>query len=189
MDNRPPKDRSLFHKNMYEVIRYRTLYDTRTPDEMHAERVERRLAKMQAEKDRAEYERKQAELNKDKDPTLGQLLLTFAVYFFAFLGFVLIISAIVEGEEERKSHTAYPSHYNYTTVGTTTTYRTTTQKTTTTQTSTRRKSTTRKKTSTKKDKYNVYDYADPEDFYEDNYDDFWDYEDAEDYYREKWKQK
>lgn len=68
------------------------------------------------------------------------------------------------------------------------TVETTTPQTTTQQTTTRRK-TTRKKASTKKDKYNVYDYADPEDFYEDNYDDFWDYEDAEDYYREKWKQK
>ena len=47
MDNRPPKDRNLFQKNMYDVVRYRTLYDTRTPDDMHAERVERRLAKMQ----------------------------------------------------------------------------------------------------------------------------------------------
>lgn len=32
------------------------------------------------------------------------------------------------------------------------------------------------------DPYNVYDYSDPEEFYEDNYDDFWDYEEAEDYY-------
>ena len=30
--------------------------------------------------------------------------------------------------------------------------------------------------------YNVNDYSDPEDFYDDNYDDFWDYEEAEDYY-------
>lgn len=36
----------------------------------------------------------------------------------------------------------------------------------------------------KSDPYNVYDYSDPEDFYEDNYDDFWDFEDAEDYYNE-----
>lgn len=28
------------------------------------------------------------------------------------------------------------------------------------------------------------DYSDPEDFYDDNYDDFFDYEDAEDYYHE-----
>lgn len=32
--------------------------------------------------------------------------------------------------------------------------------------------------------YNAKDYYDPEDFYEDNYDDFWDYEEAEDYYYE-----
>mgnify|MGYP003302042220 CR=1 FL=1 len=36
----------------------------------------------------------------------------------------------------------------------------------------------------KSDPYNVYDYSDPEDFYDDNYDDFWDYEDAEDYFNE-----
>lgn len=34
------------------------------------------------------------------------------------------------------------------------------------------------------DPYNAKDYYDPEDFYEDNYDDFWDYEEAEDYYYE-----
>ena len=39
-----------------------------------------------------------------------------------------------------------------------------------------------KKKSEKEDPYNVNDYSDPEDFYDDNYDDFWDYEDAEDYY-------
>ena len=33
-----------------------------------------------------------------------------------------------------------------------------------------------------KDPYNAKDYRDPEDFYEDYYDDFYDYEDAEDYY-------
>ena len=32
--------------------------------------------------------------------------------------------------------------------------------------------------------YNVYDYSDPEDFYEDNYDDLLAFEDAEDYYNE-----
>lgn len=37
------------------------------------------------------------------------------------------------------------------------------------------------------DPYDVYDYWDPEDFYEDNYDDFYDYEDAEDYYYEAWE--
>ena len=36
------------------------------------------------------------------------------------------------------------------------------------------------------DEYNVYDYDDPEDFYEDNYDDFYDFEDAEDYFDEAW---
>lgn len=42
---------------------------------------------------------------------------------------------------------------------------------------------TKPKSSTKKeDPYNVNDYNDPEDFYDDNYDDFWDYEEAEDYY-------
>lgn len=34
------------------------------------------------------------------------------------------------------------------------------------------------------DSYNVNDYYDAEDFYEDYYDDFYDYEDAEDYYNE-----
>ena len=57
MDNKSPKDRNLFHKNMYDVVRFRTLYDGKTPDDLHAERVERRLAKMQAEKDKAEYEK------------------------------------------------------------------------------------------------------------------------------------
>ena len=42
------------------------------------------------------------------------------------------------------------------------------------------------KNKAKYDEYNVYDYYDPEDFYEDNYDDFYDYEDAEDYYNEAW---
>ena len=45
----------------------------------------------------------------------------------------------------------------------------------------------KKSSSSKKsysDPYNVNDYSDPEDFYDDNYDDFWDYEDAEDYYNE-----
>ncbi len=64
---------------------------------------------------------------------------------------------------------------------------TTPQTTTTKKTTTFKRITTRRKTTTKKDKYNVYDYNDPEDFYEDNYDDFWDYEDAEDYYRQKHK--
>ena len=43
----------------------------------------------------------------------------------------------------------------------------------------------KKKSSTKKsydDPYDVNDYSSPEDFYDDNYDDFWDYEEAEDYY-------
>lgn len=40
------------------------------------------------------------------------------------------------------------------------------------------------KTYQDEDPYNASDYSDPEDFYEDNYDDFWDYEDAEDYWNE-----
>lgn len=32
--------------------------------------------------------------------------------------------------------------------------------------------------------YDAHDYDDPEDLYEDNYDDFYDYEDAEDYWEE-----
>lgn len=32
------------------------------------------------------------------------------------------------------------------------------------------------------DPYHASNYSDPEDFYEDNYDDFWDFEDAEDYW-------
>lgn len=39
-----------------------------------------------------------------------------------------------------------------------------------------------KKRNKNSDPYNVNDYSDPEDFYDDNYDDFWDYEEAEDYY-------
>ena len=38
----------------------------------------------------------------------------------------------------------------------------------------------------KEDPYNVYDYSDAEDFYDDNYDDFWDYEEAEDYFDDAW---
>lgn len=40
------------------------------------------------------------------------------------------------------------------------------------------------KKSSKNDEYNAKDYVDPEDFYDDHYDDFFDYEDAEDYYYE-----
>lgn len=50
---------------------------------------------------------------------------------------------------------------------------------------TRPKTTTKSSSSKKKsDPYDVYDYSDPEDFYDENYDDFWDYEDAEDYFNE-----
>lgn len=186
MDNKSPKDRNLFQKNMYDVVRFRTLYDGKTPDDLHAERVERRLAKMQAEKDKAEYEKKQAEPNKDREPTLGEFIYKFIVLFIAFIGLMLIISAIANGAEARNDHTTYPSTYNYRTTAATTRYQTTTAaQTTAKKTTTYKKVTTKKKTTTKKDKYNVYDYKDPEDFYEDNYDDFWDYEDAEDYYREK----
>lgn len=48
-----------------------------------------------------------------------------------------------------------------------------------------RSSSSSKSSSSKKkveDEYNVNDYSDPEDFYDDNYDDFWDYDEAEDYY-------
>ena len=40
--------------------------------------------------------------------------------------------------------------------------------------------------STENDPYSVYDYSDPEDFYEDNCENFYDYEDAEDYYDNAW---
>ena len=185
MDNKSPKDRDLFHKNTYDVIRYRTLYDGKTPEDLQAERTERKLAKMQAEKDRAEYEKNQAELNKDSEITMGRIVFIIAVLFVAFLGLMLIISVIAKGAEERRSHTTYPSTYNYKTTTATTPYQTTTAaQTTTKKTTTYKKVTTKKKATTKKDKYNVYDYKNPEDFYEDNYDDFWDYEDAEDYFRE-----
>ena len=46
--------------------------------------------------------------------------------------------------------------------------------------SSNRKSTTNKKSSS--DPYQAKDYAHPDDFYYDYYDDFWDYEDAEDYW-------
>lgn len=50
---------------------------------------------------------------------------------------------------------------------------------------TRSKTTTKSRTSSKReDPYHVNDYSDPENFYDDNYDDFFDYEDAEDYYHE-----
>ena len=188
MDNKSPKDRNLFHKNMNDVVRYRLLYDGKTSDDLHAESVERRLAKMQEKKDKEEYDKKQAELNKDREPALGEFIFKFAVIFFAFIGLILIISAIAKGAQEENNHTTYPSTYKYRTTIATTTYRTTTAAQTTTKLTTYKKSSSRKKTTTKKDKYNVYDYKDPEDFYEDNYDDFWDYEDAEDYYREKTKQ-
>lgn len=48
-----------------------------------------------------------------------------------------------------------------------------------------RSSSSSKSSSSKKkveDEYNVNDYSAPEDFYDDNYDDFWDYDEAEDYY-------
>ena len=41
-----------------------------------------------------------------------------------------------------------------------------------------------RRTTQKSDAYDVNDYAHPDDFYYDHYDDFWDYEDAEDYYYE-----
>lgn len=66
-----------------------------------------------------------------------------------------------------------------------TTASTTSPSTTKQYAATTRKSTATKKSTTKYDEFNVYDYDDPEDFYEDNYDDFWEYEDAEDYYNEK----
>ena len=56
---------------------------------------------------------------------------------------------------------------------------TTTKKNTTTKKST---TTTKKSSSESSDRLNAKDYRDPEDFYDDNYDDFFDYEDAEDYY-------
>ncbi len=75
-----------------------------------------------------------------------------------------------------RSHNNYYTP-TYTTVTTprpvtTTSYRVTTRKVT--------KTTTTRKT----DEYDVQDYDDPEDFYEDHYDDFFDYEDAEDYWEE-----
>lgn len=41
-------------------------------------------------------------------------------------------------------------------------------------------------TARQKDEYDAHEYADPEDFYEDHYDDFWDYEDAEDYWEDNY---
>lgn len=38
----------------------------------------------------------------------------------------------------------------------------------------------------KSDRYDVYDYRHPEDFYDDNYDDFESYEDAETYFEDAW---
>ncbi len=51
-------------------------------------------------------------------------------------------------------------------------------------TTTKRTTTKKKTTATKKDPYDVNDYANEEDFYDDHYDDFFDYYEAEDYFRE-----
>ena len=44
----------------------------------------------------------------------------------------------------------------------------------------------KKQKTQKSNPYDVYDYSNAEDFYDDNYDDFWNYEEAEDYYNEAW---
>ena len=61
---------------------------------------------------------------------------------------------------------------------------TTTRPATTTAGKVTTRKTTKKTTTRKADEYGAHDYDDPEDFYEDHYDDFWDYEDAEDYWEE-----
>lgn len=182
MDNKSPKDRNLFHKNMYDVVKYRTLFENKTPDDMQAERVERRLAKMQAEKDRAEYEKKQAE-QADRKRLIIAIVIAIICMFFIIIKYV---SATSEKEKNKTYTVRTATTRNYGAAYTTRrTYATTSR--TTRKAATSKKTTTRKKTTTKKDKYNVYDYNDPEDFYDDNRDDFWDYEDAEDYYNQKHK--
>ena len=120
-----------------------------------------------------------------------KIYIIIAVAAFAV---IIVFSVLREGARQK-----YEKKYSLTTTQTTAdttspttaathsaALKTTSQTATETEkTTTYKKSSARKKTTTKKDKYNVYDYKDPEDFYEDNYDDFWDYEDAEDYYREK----
>ena len=59
---------------------------------------------------------------------------------------------------------------------------TTTEKATTKAPTTTRPTTTKPTTTHPDDPYDVYDYWDPEDFYEDHWDDFFDYYDAEEYF-------
>lgn len=62
-------------------------------------------------------------------------------------------------------------------------YKKTSKKSTTKRYTTKKYS--KKRTTTKKkDPYNASDYMNPEDFYDDHYDDFFDYYDAEDYFNE-----
>lgn len=51
----------------------------------------------------------------------------------------------------------------------------------------KKKTTSKKESDARDDPYDVYDYADPEDFYDDNYADFWEYEEAEEYWNEHWE--
>lgn len=75
----------------------------------------------------------------------------------------------------------YSSKSSYTPAYTTVT---TTRPTITTTNKVTSRNTTKKTTTRKAEEYGAQDYDDPEDFYEDHYDDFWDYEDAEDYWEE-----
>lgn len=77
----------------------------------------------------------------------------------------------------------YSSKSSYTPAYTTAT---TTRPTTTTAGKVATQKTTKKTTTRKADEYGAQEYDDPEDFYEDHYDDFWDYEDAEDYWEENY---
>ena len=129
-------------------------------------------------KARDEQLKKQAEQNSTRHKIpFWSIFWRIAVILSAILGWIIFLT---KPSEESDTRTSYKTKYNYRT--TTTTYRTTT-----TRTSTARTRTTARRKTTTKDEFNVNDYNDPEDFYEDNYDDFWDYEDAEDYYREHHK--
>lgn len=75
----------------------------------------------------------------------------------------------------------YNNKNSYTSAFTTAT--TSRPETTTASSSATRKNTNNTSTS-KSAEYDAHDYDDPEDLYEDHYDDFYDYEDAEDYWEE-----
>ena len=172
MDNKSPKDRNTFQKNIYDVVRYRMLFDDKDAETLQKERAERKWEKA-AQKPLP---------RQTQSGGMGTVILIILVV----ISMLLIISEFASYKSEQENSKTYTvkttTTKNYSAVYTTERTYTTTSRTTSNTAATSKKTTTRKKTTTKKDKYNIYDYNDPEDFYEDNYDDFLDYEDAEDYY-------